>query len=181
MIKGLMIYSNNMEDGEAILTRDLLTRAGIHIDTVSSIKKEVKTAYGVSVFADYELSEISLNEYEFLIIPGGKYVGEIVNQDVNIKALIMEFHEANKYIAAICAAPRFLGQLGLLDDKKFTCFPSSEIDMKKGIYLKNEKAVIDGKIITGRSVGAVVEFSALIIETLISKNAANKVIKEIIY
>ena len=181
MIKGLMVFSNNMEDAEAIFTRDLLQRAGFKIDTVSFVKKEIVTAYGLTVIADYSASDISLDEYEFLILPGGKYVEEIIDKDTQIKDLVEWFNKENKWIAAICAAPRFLGQLGLLEGKKFTCFPSCEIDVKNGIYQKNEKAVRDGKIITGRSVGAVVEFCSLIIESVLSCETVKKIIQEIIY
>ena len=179
-MKGLMIYSDNMEDGEALLTRDFLLRIGFKIDTVAYNKKEIVTAFGLSVFADYKYDEISLNEYNFLIIPGGKYVGQIIDKSKHINDVIVNFYERKKIIAAICAAPRFLGKLGLLNDKKFTCFPSCEIDMPKGIYLPNEKAVTDGLIITGRSVGCVVEFCGEIITNLLSKEAFDKLKKDIV-
>ena len=181
MVRGMMIYSNNMEDGEALLTRDLLLRSGLQIDSVSLTTREIKTALGLRVIADYLFSEISLNEYKFLVVPGGRYVGEIIEKDTMIKKVVNEFYNEKKLIAAICAAPRFLGQLGLLDGRRFTCFPGCEKDMKKGIHLPNEKAVFDSNIITGRSVGTVIEFSALIVSKLVSEDAAKNLLKEIVY
>jgi len=63
MKKGLMVFSNNMEDGEALFTRALLVRGGLQIDTVSIGDKEVKTSYGLYVKADYTLEEINLDTY----------------------------------------------------------------------------------------------------------------------
>ncbi|MDV3200006.1 MAG: DJ-1/PfpI family protein [Candidatus Phytoplasma australasiaticum] len=37
------------------------------------------------------------------------------------------FSDSNKIIAAICAAPAFLGKLNLLKKNSFTCFPGYEI------------------------------------------------------
>ncbi|MDL2292503.1 DJ-1/PfpI family protein [Acholeplasma sp. OttesenSCG-928-E16] len=180
MKRGLIIFSNNMEDAEGIFTRDLLIRAGLKIDVASSDSKDITTAFGLKVKTDYLLSEISPSEYDFLVIPGGKYVMEIINNDKVIKNLILEFHKSQKLIAAICAAPRFLGQLGLLSKTKFTCYPGCEIDMPYGIYQKDEEVVKDKNIITARSVAAVVPFCAAIIDDQLSKEAVSCLLEEIV-
>ncbi|NLL69006.1 MAG: DJ-1/PfpI family protein, partial [Acholeplasmataceae bacterium] len=48
-MKGLIIIGNNIEDGEAILTRDLLIRAGLKIDLVSIYTNtlDITTAYNL--------------------------------------------------------------------------------------------------------------------------------------
>lgn len=66
-MKGLMIIGNNIEDGEALLTRDLLLRAGLKLDLVSIYKsnRKIKTAYGLNIQADYAVNEVELFEYDF--------------------------------------------------------------------------------------------------------------------
>ncbi|NMA05719.1 MAG: DJ-1/PfpI family protein [Acholeplasmataceae bacterium] len=182
-MKGLMLLHTNMEDAEALATRALLERMQIDIITTTFNRdKRVKMAYNVVVEADILSREVNVLEYDFLIIPGGKYVSEVLNiNDNNIKNLIMEFHKNNKVIAAICAAPMFLGELGLLEGKEYTIFPSCEKDSYKGILKQDKKAITDGKIITGRSVGAVVEFSYEIIKKIRGKDSAEEFLKNIYY
>lgn len=181
-MKGLLLLHNDMEDLEALGTRALLERARIDIVTTTFNRdKRVKMAYGVVVEADLLYREVTVDNYEFLIIPGGKYVQEVLATDVNIKNLIKEFHKHNKLIAAICAGPMFLGELGLLEGKQYTIFPGCERDDYKGILNQDKKAITDGKIITGRSVGAVVEFSYEIIATIKGKAFADTFLKSIYY
>ncbi len=182
-MKGLMLYHNNMEDAEAIATRALLERARIDIVTTTFNRdKRVKMAYGVVVEADILSREVNVSEYDFLIIPGGKYVSEVLNiSDNNIKNLIMEFHKNNKVIAAICAAPMFLGELGLLEGKEYTIFPGCSDPSYKGVLKQDQKAITDGTIITGRSVGGVVEFSYEIIKYFKGKETADFFLRKIFY
>lgn len=181
-MKGLLVFSHNMEDGEALTTRALLIRAGLDIVTITFEKSlDIKTSYGLMVKADHFGHDIHLDHYDFVIIPGGRYVKDVVNQDVHIKELAKYFHNKGKLVSAICAGPRFLGQAGLLDDKDFTAFPGSESDMPKGIYHKDLKAVVDGHIITARSAGAVYEFSYEIIKYLLGEEKASQLLSSILF
>lgn len=181
-MKGLIVFSNNMEDSEALSTLALLRRAGLIVESATlNDDLHVKTAYGIWVHSDHNLLELDLNKYDFLIVPGGSYVSEVIDKDIEIKKTIKTFYDNKKVIAAICAAPRFLGRLGILDDRNFTAFPGSEKDALKGNYKKEQKAVVDGLIITGRSAGAVVEFSYEIVKKMKNENEALKLLTNIIY
>lgn len=179
-MKGLMIFSNGMEDIEALATRDLLMRAGIEVVCASYHPSlEVKTSYGLLVKADMLLQDASEKDFDFLIIPGGPYVAATVDQDEQIKHIAMDFNNKQKSIGAICAGPRFLGQAGLLNHKNFTCFPGSEIDMKTGKYLPKKQVVKDGNIITARGAGVVYAFGYELIKTLINEQAAKEILARI--
>lgn len=181
-MKGLFIFSHDMEDGEALTTRALLLRAGLEIVTATYEQtQEIKTAYGLLVKADYFAHDIHLDQYDFVIIPGGKYVKNIIDRDVHIKDIVKYFHQKNKMVAAICAGPRFLGQAGILNDVHFTAFPGSEKDAPQGHYHKDLKAMTDGNIITGRSAGAVYEFAYEIIKYTLGKESADKLLSNILF
>lgn len=181
-MKGLMLLHNHMEDLEALGTRALLERTRIDVVTTTFNRdKRVRMAYGVVVEADLLYREVNVADYEFLIIPGGKYVLEVLETDVSIKNLIKEFHQHNKLIGAICAGPMFLGELGLLENKQYTIFPGCESDSYKGLLRQDKKAVTDGNIITARSVGAVVEFAYEIIQAIKGEIVAQKFLKNIYY
>lgn len=181
-MKGILVLSHRIEDVEALATRALLKRAGIDVKTITfENTKDIETAFGLWVKADYFAHEIHLDEYDFMIIPGGRYVAEVIERDVHIKELAKFFNRKQKLIAAICAGPRFLGQAGLLDHKHFTAFTGSEKDMPNGIYHKELKAVTDGNIITARGAGTVYEFSYEIVKYLCDEDKAKELLKSILY
>lgn len=181
-MRGLIIFSNHMEDNEALSTLALLRRAGMDIDAVTHNETlMVKTAFGITVKADYLLSQVDLKTYDFLVVPGGRYVAEIIDDADYMYQLITTFRKANKDIYAICAAPRFLGRLGILDGVAYTAFPGSEKDAIKGDYLGEQKVVVTPKIITARSAGAVVDFVYEIVRKNKGEASAKSLIESIMY
>ena len=181
-MKGVLVLSHRMEDCEALATRALLRRAGIDIKTITyENTKDIETAFGLSVKADYFAHEIHLDTFDFVVIPGGRYVQDVVERDVHIKELVKFFNKKQKLVAAICAGPRFLGQAGLLDHKHFTAFTGSEKDMPLGIYHPELKAITDGNIITARGAGAVYEFVYEIIKYVYDESKAKELLASILY
>lgn len=181
-MKGLIVFSHNMEDVESLATRALLVRAGFEMHSLTfENTKHIKTAFHQEIIADYTMDEIEIDTYDFVVVPGGKYVAQIVDQDVNIKSLVTQFYQRNKLVAAICAGPRFLGQAGLLDGKNYTAYTGSEKDMPKGHYLPKKKAVKDGNIITARGAGAVYDFAYEIVSYLTDETKAKDLLKNILF
>lgn len=180
MKKGLIIFHNNMEDAESIATNALLRRAGFKMTSVAKVNKAVKLAYDHTVLADKTFEEIDPNDYDFLVIPGGYYVADVIEDANWIYDLIKKFNNKQKLIASICAAPMFLGKLNLLEGIEFTVFPSCEAGIS-GEYLPEEKVVTRRNIITGRSVGAIFEFVYEIILYLENKEKADNFYKAVYY
>lgn len=181
-MKGLLVLSHNIEDGEALTTRALLKRAGLDITTITFENTlDIQTAFGLHVKADQFAKNISTQTYDFIVIPGGRYVQMIVDQDIEIKKLVKHFYQEKKLVAAICAGPRFLGQAGILDYKHFTAYHGSEKDMAKGYYHPEKKAVQDGHIITARGAGAVYEFAYEIIKYTLGEEKAKGMLENILY
>jgi len=181
-MKGLIVFSHNMEDVESLATRALLVRAGFDMHSLTfEDTKHIHTAFHQEIIAEHTMDELEIDSYDFVVVPGGKYVSQVVDQDVNIKALVTQFYQRNKLVAAICAGPRFLGQAGLLDGKNFTAFTGSEIDMPKGNYLPDKKTVRDGNIITARGAGAVYEFAYEIVSYFKGESKAKTLLKSILF
>ena len=83
----------------------------------------------------------------------------------------------NKVLAAICAAPNIVGKLGYLKNRKYTCFTSMDQDFG-GTYI-DEKVVVDGNLITARSVASAILFAYAIVEKLLGKEALNALFEHI--
>ncbi len=181
-MKGLLILSHYIEDGEALTTRALLIRAGLEVVTITFEKTlDIITAFGLKVKADHFAKDVNYAEYDFLIIPGGSYVARVVDKDTQIKDLAKYFNSHDKMIGAICAGPRFLGQAGLLNGRSFTAYRGSEADMPKGIYLPSHKAIRDHNIVTARGAGAVYEFAFEIVKYLLGEEKAQALLNSILF
>ena len=175
---GLMLLANGFEDSEALTTRDVLIRAKINIDLVSITKETVViSSHGLKVISDLTIDEIDINKYDFLVLPGGGMGTANLKASKKVADIVLKFHEQNKLIAAICAAPGVLGRLNLLKDKKYTCFANCEDG--PGINTKSE-VEIDGNIITARSMYFSVPFALAIITKLIGKEKADEVYQQLL-
>ena len=84
---------------------------------------------------------------------------------LNLKActglieLLRSFDREKKYIAAICAAPSILAELGMLKGRKACSYPSFEGKLD-GADVVREPAVTDGHITTGRGMGTAIPLCA---------------------
>ena len=175
-MKAIIIINNGLEECEALVTYDLLFRAGIEVELVG-FTNEVLSSHNVCFKAHKLLDEINPNDYDCLILPGGMPGTKNLENDSRVQEMIELFVKQDKYIAAICAAPSILIHKGLLKNNKFICYPGFE----SGLLPANEKAVQDNKFITAKGLGAVFEFSYLIIKNLINEDKAKQILKQIQY
>lgn len=180
-MKGLIILANHFEDMEAIITIDILRRAHITIDLVSITSSlDLITQSLINIKADYLYQNIRLNDYDFVVFPGGKATFETNYQSKIVEETIDYFMNQNKLIACICAAPSLLGKKGYLKNLPYTCFPGCE-KMIEGIYQQDKKVVVTGNIITSKAAGTTLLFSYEIIKYLKGKDLADQIFANIYY
>lgn len=177
-----MIYeflADGFEEVEALTPLDMLIRAGALIKTVSiTDKKEVRGAHGITVTADLAVSD-ARELPELVILPGGMPGALNLRNSSAVTDTVLRTYKNGGYIAAICAAPFILGELGLLDGKEAVCYPGFE-DKLSGAALSSKKVVCDGKIITAAGMGVALEFGAAIISELYGSQAADSVLRSIL-
>jgi 4-methyl-5(b-hydroxyethyl)-thiazole monophosphate biosynthesis len=95
---------------------------------------------------------------------------------------VRRFHREGKMVAAICAAPSILAELGLLRGVRSTCNPSVEkILIENGADLVKEDAVTTGNIITSRAMGTAVPFALAIMEHYLGKEKADELGRNILF
>lgn len=173
-----MIYiflAQGFEESEALVTYDMLCRAGLKCTLVGVNSITVTGSHGVTVECPVIADDIKdFNDLDALILPGGMPGTLNLKQNSTVQAAIDYAVSGGKVIGAICAAPSILGEKGLLKGKKATCFPGFE-DKLCGAILQDAGAVCDGNIVTGRSAGAVFWFGYRLIERIAGKTAADKV------
>ena len=175
-MKASIICAQGLEECEALVTYDLLFRAGIDVKLVG-LESPITSSHKVTFLPHSTIDDYDFDDCACLILPGG--IPGTLNLEGNekVQKLIDKFVKENKYIAAICAAPSILIHKGLINDGKFICYPGFE----NGLKPANDKAYVDNKIITGKGLGAAFEFSYEIIKVLVNEDKAKEIISKIQY
>lgn len=153
----LVFLTTGFEEIEALGTVDVLRRAGLAVQTVSlENDRQVTGAHGVPVAADVLFADVDCAAARMLVVPGGttRYA-----EHEGLKQQLRAFAQNGGSVAAICASPAVLGQIGLLQGRAATCYPGFEAGCT-GATLQTERAVVvDGNITTGRGPGLALEFA----------------------
>ena len=118
-----MFLENGFEETEALATLDFIRRADIDIKLVSDYRT-VCGSHGIKVKRDISLKKASFDGLKGVILPGGLPGSDNLNKNKRVKAFIKYAYENKLLIGAICAAPYILGELGYLEGRKATSFPS---------------------------------------------------------
>ena len=177
-MKGLIILVNGFEDVEALCTIDILRRSKIEIDTVSLDNKNIITQSNNKIEVEYLLNEVDVNSYDFLILPGGKAVFNVLDNDLRIDKLVDDFYQKGKLICAICAAPRLVAKRGYFNNLKFTIFPGCLYGKVLGKQV-NKGVVVEDKFITAKSMYYTTDFALEIINKLQGKQQKQLIEKQI--
>lgn len=176
-----VFMADGCEEIEALTVVDLARRAGIEVAMISITgEKLVKGAHGINFQTDIPAEYMDFDLLDGVVLPGGLPGTYNLAANEYVQKTIAEFANAGKLVAAICAAPSVLGEAGLLKGKKAISYPSFE-DKLLGAEICAEPAVVDGNIITGRGMGAAIDFALAIIEYLLDKEAADKMADAIVY
>ena len=175
-----MLLGTGFEETEAIAPLDLLRRAGVDVLTVGVTGKTVFGSHKIGIEADILIDVMDLTNLEMIILPGG--LGGVATARASRKALdALRFAwENDKYVAAICAGPTVLADLGITDGKKATCYPGCEGGMGSAIMAEGKAAVRSGRIITGTSAGCAVPFGLALVAALKGEEIAKTVAEQIV-
>lgn len=181
MKKVYLFLADGFEEIEGLTVVDLLRRAGIDIQTVS-IKEEtaIRGGHEILVQADLPWSKADFSQADMLVLPGGGVGTQNLENCQALLSLVKEFVEEGKDVAAICAAPRIFGSLGLLKGRKATSYPS-EMGKLTGADCVETSVAEDGNIITSRGLGTAIDFSLALIARLDSLEKAEEIAKSVIY
>ena len=151
-----LFLAQGFEEIEAVVPIDILRRAGAKVQTVGVGGRAIRGSHNIEITADIMLQDISDNA-DMLILPGGLPGADNLQQSSGVINALNNCNNKGKYIAAICAAPKILGEAGLLQGKTATCFPGFEKHLH-GANVTSNAVEIDGNIVTAKGAGAAYEF-----------------------
>lgn len=181
MCKVSLFLADGFEEIEGLTVVDLLRRAQIEVETISIMgKNQITGAHNIKVEADRLFEEADFSDSNMLVLPGGMPGTLYLKEFEPLRQLLLEFHQNEKAVAAICAAPTVFGDLGILKGKSAVCYPGME-DGLVGAEVKYDNVVTDGNITTSRGLGTAIDFSLRLIEILLDKDTADKIGHAVVY
>ena len=130
----LILLADGFEEAEALVPADLLLRAGADVRLVSADDRETVTgSHGFRILSDQNLSDTDIRSAQCLFLPGGKAGTERLGSNPLVLQALRTAVDAGILIAAICAAPSVLGKCGLLNGRRYACYPGFESFIPGGI------------------------------------------------
>ncbi|GFP78653.1 protein dj-1 homolog b [Phtheirospermum japonicum] len=176
--KVLVPIANGTEPLEAVITIDVLRRAGADV-TVASVEKQlcVDACHGVKIVADALISDCADTTFDLISLPGGMPGATTLKDCTTLESMVKKQAADDRPYAAICAAPAVaLGSWGLLKGLKATCYPTFMGQLSSSSASSVESRVQqDGKVVTSRGPGTAMEYSVALIELLYGKEKADEV------
>lgn len=176
-----IFMADGCEEIEGLTVVDLVRRAGIEIEMISvSGEKTVTGSHKIAFQTDVSKADADYASYDGIVLPGGMPGTTNLMEDDTVNRVIKEFATSGKLVAAICAAPSVLGNAGLLEGKKATCYPGVESKLTGADFVTDPVAK-DGNIITSRGLGTAIEFAAEIVAYLLDESAAKSLKESVVY
>lgn len=179
-----MVYIFMAQGFEAIeftTPLDMLIRAGIPVKTVSITGELlVKSSQNIPIMADVLFEDVSFEDAELLLLPGGQPGATNLANHKGLELLLQSFMAANRPVAAICAAPMVLGGHGLIDGRKVTTYPGCEPCLGNAVCT-GALVEQDMNLITGKGPAAAVPFASAIIRLLRSEELQKEVCSKMMF
>ena len=167
--------ADGFEETEALAPVDILRRAGIPVATVGVGSDMIRGSHNIYVKADMTVADFEINEdISGVILPGGMPGVRNLDACDEVREAVSYCVSRDLFVCAICAAPSILGRMGVLKDKRATCFPGFE-DELLGADVRTDKVVTDGRIITAKGAGCALEFGFEIVAQADSRLKAEQV------
>lgn len=149
-MKALIISADGFEDLELLVPYYRLKEENIEVDIASIKKGKIKGIRNYEIEANLSLDEVNPQEYDLLLLPGGK-APEIIRKEKKALDISKYFFEKNKPVGAICHGPQTLISAGLLKGRHATCYKTVVDELKQsGAIYEDKEVVVDGNLVTSR-------------------------------
>jgi protease I len=169
--KVAVLTEEGFEQVELTSPVEALKNAGATVHIISpksgQVKAWDKTDWGITVNVDKELSEVSPDDYDALVLPGGVLNPDKLRQNKDAVAFVSAFLDEAKPLAAICHGPQILIETGMISGRRLTSYPSLQTDLKNaGAQWSDEEVVVDNGLVTSRTPADLPAFNKKMIEEI---------------
>jgi len=149
-MRALIISADHFEDSELLFPFYRLQEEGVAVYIASIARGKINGKHGYEVSVDTALRDVDPNNYDILILPGGKAPTKLRKEPGAI-GIAQDFMRRNKPVAAICHGPQILITAGVLQGRRATCYNSVAEELQaSGALYEDTEVVVDGNLITSR-------------------------------
>jgi protein deglycase len=173
----LCLITDGFEEIETVTPVDLLRRAGAEV-IIAALGDGIHVTgrSGITLHADLRFAEVKFEAFDLLLLPGGPQV-KAMRADERVVGAVRVFDEAQKPIAAICAAPLVLHDVGLLAGHRYTAHDSSYGELTAAEA--ESEVVRDRRLITSRGAGTALPFGLALVAVLFDDETSARVARAI--
>ncbi|WP_309044425.1 type 1 glutamine amidotransferase domain-containing protein [Marinobacter sediminicola] len=165
------LATHGVEQSELTRPWKDLQGAGASLHLVSLKQGEIDAFHHLdrahSFSVDKVVSEVTANDYDALVLPGGVANPDALRLDNDAISFVKHFFNSHKPVAAICHAPWLLIEADVIKGRTLTSFPSLKTDIQNaGAAWVDEKVCNDNGLITSRNPQDLDAFCARLLEVL---------------
>lgn len=165
-MRALIISADHFEDSELLFPFYRLQEEGVDVYTTSIARGKINGKHGYEVAVDIAVRDVDPNNYDFLVLPGGKAPTKL-RKDPAVIAIAQDFMRRNKPVAAICHGPQILISAGVLQGRRATCYHSVAEELQgAGALYEDTEVVVDDKLVTSRQPSDLPAFMREIVKLL---------------
>jgi len=169
--KVAILTEEGFEQVELTSPKEALEAAGATVDIISPKSGKIKawnhTDWGIEVNVDKNLSDVSPDDYDALVLPGGVLNPDKLRQNKDAVAFASAFLDEGKPLAAICHGPQLLIETNMLNGRRLTSYPSLQTDLHNaGADWVDEEVVVDNGLVTSRTPADLDAFNRKTIEEI---------------
>lgn len=180
--KVLVAVASGFEEIEFVAPVDILKRAGLDVTiAVSGDSTNVVGVNGVAIQGDKLLSDVSSENYDLVVCPGGMECSIKLGKDQQLLKMLQETKKRGGIIASICASPvNVFEKNGLLIDvEKAVSYPSMMSELTRPDN-SNATVCVSSNVVTSQGPGTSISFGLKLVEMLCglekSKLIANTIV-----
>ncbi|RVW08562.1 type 1 glutamine amidotransferase [Prescottella agglutinans] len=175
-----ILATNGVEESELVEPRKAVEQAGattrllsLSIGRIQAMKGDVHTAGRYDVDAVVSDLDLTVDDFDALILPGGTTNPDHLRQSKKAVAFVHDFVEAGKPVGAICHGPWMLVEADVVRGRTLTSYPSIRTDIRNaGGNVVEREVVIDGALVTSRNPHDLPAFCDAIVDVFAATTAS---------
>ncbi|KAG9306198.1 hypothetical protein G9A89_016102 [Geosiphon pyriformis] len=178
--KILVLVADGTEEMEAIISIDVLRRASIEVTVAGVALKNgqyAECSRGVKIVPDVLFEHVLsyADSFDGIVIPGGYDGANTLSSHLDVQKLLQTIHQSGKLVAAICAGSLAIKTSDINKGGDITSHPSIKDNLVGDYNYREDRVVVNNKIITSRGPGTAFLFALTIVEQLVGREKRDEI------